>query len=306
MDVSRFRGLAVALVTPFREDGSVDQEAFEEHVEAMIAGGVDVLVPCGTTGESATLDAAEQRALVRAAVRVAAGRVPVMAGAGANDTRKALALAGAAVEEGADALLVVCPYYNKPTQEGLYRHFEAIARSVDVPVCVYNVPGRTASNLRPETMLRLAELENICGIKEASGDLGQVMSLVRDLPHGFLVLSGDDELTLPILALGGDGVISVIANEAPGPMAELVRAGLVGDFESARRIHYRLLPLMRANFVESNPIPVKSALEMLGRMRAHFRLPLTPISDAGARTLRAALEAAGLVVQEPLEAAGIR
>lgn len=306
MEVSRFRGLAVALITPFREDGRVDQAAFEEHVGFMLEGGVDVLVPAGTTGESATLDAAEQRALIRTTVRIASGRVPVMAGAGSNDTRKAVDLARAAEEEGADAVLAVSPYYNKPTQEGLYRHFEAIARAVDIPVFPYNVPGRTSSNMKPETVLRLAEIPNICGIKEASSDLGQVMTLLRDRPEGFLIISGDDELTLAMLALGGDGVISVIGNEAPDQMAKLVHAGLDGDLATAKAIHYRLLALMRANFVESNPIPVKSALELMGRLTAHFRLPLTRIADANARVLRDALVQAGIPLGKAAVAAGVK
>lgn len=294
MDAGRFRGLAVALVTPFREDGGLDEEVLERHVHAMVEGGVDMLLPCGTTGESATLSPDEQLRVIARTIETAAGRVPVVAGASSNRTDEAVSLARAAQEAGADAILSLCPYYNKPTQEGLYAHFEAVARGLEVPLIVYNVPGRTASNIKPGTLMRLAELDNVIGVKEASGDLDQIMTILRDRPDGFRVLSGDDALTLPILALEGDGVVSVVANEAPDLMAELVTAGLEGDFGRARAAHYRLLPLMRANFVETNPIPVKTALAMLGQMEAHFRLPLTPLSAAGRRSLEVALETAGL------------
>lgn len=294
MDLNRFRGLAVALVTPFQENGAVDRERLRHHVTVQIDGGVDMLVPCGTTGESATLAPEEQLEVIAEAVEVAAGRVPVMAGASSNRTDQAVRYAQAAQEAGADAILSLCPYYNKPTQEGLYAHFEAIAGSISVPLFIYNVPGRTASNIKPGTLLRLAELANVAGVKEASGDLDQVMTILRERPDGFLVLSGDDALALPIIALGGDGVVSVVANESPDIMAELVHSALDGDLPRARKAHYRLLPVMRANFVETNPIPVKTALAMMGQMDAHFRLPLTPLTPAGRRTLELALESAGL------------
>jgi 4-hydroxy-tetrahydrodipicolinate synthase len=295
MDLNRYRGTAVAMVTPFKADGSVDEDALARHVTWLIEGGVETLVPCGTTGESATLTAEEQRRVIALTVKAARGRAAVMAGAGANDTREAAARARAAAEAGADAILSVSPYYNKPTPSGLRAHYEAIAKAAALPVFVYNVPGRTGSNVRPDTLFRLAEIENVVGVKEASGDIEQVMTIIERRPAGFLVLSGDDALTLPILALGGDGIVSVVANEAPDLMSRMVRAALAGDMGVARELHYRLLPLMQANFVESNPIPVKTALELLGRMPAHFRLPLVPMSEQGVVTLRAALGRAGLL-----------
>jgi 4-hydroxy-tetrahydrodipicolinate synthase len=295
MELNRFRGTAVALVTPFREDGAIDGAALTRHVQWQVEAGVDVLVPCGTTGESATLSAEEQSEVISLTVRAAAGRAAVMAGAGGNNTRDVVSRAQAAREAGADAILSVSPYYNKPTAAGLYAHYRAIAEAVEIPVFVYNVPGRTASNIKPDTLLRLAEIDNVAGVKEASGDIEQVMTIIGDRPDGFLVISGDDAMTLPIIASGGDGVISVAANEAPDLMSRMVKAALEGDFDSARRLHYRLLPLMQANFVETNPIPVKSALAMMGRMSAHFRLPLVPLTEGGAATLRTALEKAGLL-----------
>jgi 4-hydroxy-tetrahydrodipicolinate synthase len=241
------------------------------------------------------MSAEEQRRVIALTVEAAEGRAAVMAGAGGNDTAEVSRRARAARETGADAVLSVSPYYNKPTPDGLYAHYQAVAASAELPVFVYNVPGRTASNIDADTLLRLAEIDNIAGVKEASGDIEQIMTIIRERPDGFLVLSGDDAMTLPVLALGGDGVVSVVANEAPDLMSELVRAALAGDLERARQRHYELLPLMQANFVETNPIPVKSALEMMGRGAAHFRLPLVPISAAGAQKLRTALERVGLL-----------
>jgi 4-hydroxy-tetrahydrodipicolinate synthase len=295
MELKRFRGTAVALVTPFKASGVVDEAALARHVEWCIEGGVDVLVPCGTTGESATLSAEEQRQVIAHTVQTAAGRAAVMAGAGGNNTADVVRRARAAREAGADGILSVSPYYNKPTPDGLYAHYRAIAEEAELPVFVYNVPGRTASNIRPDTLFRLAEIENVVGVKEASGDIEQIMAVLAGRPDGFLVLSGDDALTLAVLALGGDGVVSVVANEAPDLMSGLVRAALTGDLARARELHYRLLPLMQANFVETNPIPVKSALEIMGRMPAHFRLPLVPPGEGSAAVLREALEQAGLL-----------
>ncbi len=290
----RFRGLGVALVTPMRKDGSVDLDAFALHADAMVVGGVDYLVPCGTTGESATLTSEEQARVIGAAVEVADGRVPVLAGAGANGTHEAVERSVAAHRAGADGILSVAPYYNKPPQEGLYRHFEAVAEAAEIPVVLYNVPGRTSSNILPETVLRLAELPNVVGIKEASGSLAQVTDILARRPEGFLVLSGDDEITLALLGLGADGLISVIANEAPAEITSLVHAGLEGSMEQARKLHFRLLDLMRCNFVETNPIPVKTAVELLGGPEAHFRLPLVPISPECRAKLELALASAGL------------
>ena len=297
--MTEFRGVGVALVTPMRSDGSVDSEALRKHVEFQVKGGVDFLVPCGTTGESATLSPEEQAGVVRAVVTAAEGRVPVMAGAGGNDTARVVELAAAAVEAGADALLSVSPAYNKPTPDGLLAHYGAIAEAVGVDICLYNVPGRTASNMVPAVVLELARIPNVVAVKEASGDLEQIMKLLRERPEGFAVLSGDDSLTLPILGAGGDGVISVVANQAPSEFSGMVHAALEGDFDRARELHYRLLPLMRANFVETNPIPVKTGLALMGRMEENFRLPLTPmISTNHRQVLRRGLRTAGLLPSE--------
>jgi 4-hydroxy-tetrahydrodipicolinate synthase len=288
----RFRGTGVALVTPFAEDGGLDLEAHADHVERMVSGGVEVLVPCGTTGESVTMSREEQRRVIETTVQAASGRVPVMAGAGTNDTREAASLAVAAREAGADAILSVCPYYNKPPQEGLYRHFAAVAEAAEIPVFLYNVPGRTSVNLTADTTLRLAEIPNVAGIKEASGDLEQVASILARRPEGFLVLSGDDELTLPMLALGADGLVSVAANEAPRDVSDMVRLGLDGDFARARLLHFQLLDLMRANFAETNPVPVKKGVELLGGPPARYRPPLTkPTEATESRLVRALVRA---------------
>lgn len=286
----RFRGCHVALVTPFRQDLSVDYDRLKALVNFLLERGVDGIVPCGTTGESATLQADEQENVIRAVVSCVRGRVPVIAGAGTNSTHEAIALARRAEAAGADAILSVTPYYNRPTQEGLYRHYRALAEAVTLPIILYNVPGRTGCNLEPTTVCRLAELPNIIGIKEASGNFNQIMELIRTRPEGFLVLSGDDSFTLPILALGGDGVISVVANEVPREMRALVEAALRGDFATAREWHYKLLPLMTANFLEANPIPVKAALALMGLVEENYRLPLCPPSDATRNRLKRILE----------------
>ncbi len=298
MNASRFRGVGVALVTPFRENGSVDTEALRRHVDYQIDHGVQVLVPCGTTGESATLSADEQALVVRSTVRAADGRFPVLAGAGGSDTADVVRRARAAREAGADGILSVSPAYNKPSQRGLIEHFRAVADAVDCPVVAYNVPGRTASNVLPETLLTLAEVDNIVGVKEASGDVNQIMTILSMRPEGFLVLSGDDSLAMPLIAAGADGVISVVANQAPGLMSRLVGAALRGDFDEARTLHYRLLPLMQANFVETNPVPVKAALQMMGRLEARYRLPLVPLDSENEPRIRRALEEAGLLQAE--------
>jgi len=291
-DMSRFRGVGPALVTPMRPDGSIDLDAFARHVESVIEGGVHFLVPCGTTGENVTMTDEEQRRVIQRCVEVAGGAVPVMAGAGTNDTRRAAELARGAVECGADAILSVSPYYNRPTQEGLFAHFQAVAEAARVPLYVYNVPGRTGSNVEPATILRLAsEVENIGGVKEASGSMAQVMTLLHDRPPGFSVLSGEDDLTYAMLAMGADGVISVAANEAPAGMAAICDRAFDDDWEAALAHHWRLLPLMRANFVETNPIPVKTALEVLGRFDAHFRLPLARMGEQNRALLEEALRA---------------
>ena len=298
MENTQFSGTGVALVTPFRDDGSIDAEALRKHVEFQIENGVAIMVPGGTTGEGVTLSTDEQRLVIRTTVEAAQGRAPVLAGAGGSHTADVVRKARAAREEGADGILSVSPSYNKPTQRGLIEHYRAVAGAVDCPVFIYNVPGRTASNVLPETVLTLAEIENITGVKEASGDVDQVMTLIRERPEGFTILSGDDGLTFPLLALGGDGVISVVANVAPALMAQMVEKALSGDYTGAREMHYRLLPLMRALFIETNPIPVKAALEIMGHAQAHYRLPLVrPTSEVEA-FLRSALTDAGLLVEE--------
>lgn len=297
MDASRFRGVGPALVTPMHADGSLDLEAFEDHVERLVSAGVHFLVPCGTTGESATLEPGEQAEVIRTCVQAAGGRVPVMAGAGTNDTRDAAALARQAAAAGADAILSVSPYYNKPTQEGLFRHYAEVARAAGIPVFVYNVPGRTSTNVLPETLFRLArDVDGIVGVKEASGNLAQVMTILRDRPPGFAVLSGEDDLTYPLMALGADGVVSVAANEVPEAMSHLCDAVLRGEMETALILHWKLLPLLRANFLETNPIPVKTAMEILGHFEAHFRLPLVPLGEESRAALVRALRSAGAPV----------
>ncbi len=294
-DLERYRGTGVALVTPFAADGSVDHAALKRHVETMLEGGVEFLVPCGTTGEIATLTLDERTAVIRTVVEAADGRAPVMAGASSNATADAEDQARAARDAGADSILTVAPYYNKPPQEGMIHHFRAVADAAELPTCIYNVPGRTASNILPDTALRLAEHPSIFAVKEASGDLAQVASILAGRPEGFLVLSGDDELTLPMVALGGDGVVSVVANQAPGPFSDLVRAALAGDLEEARALHFRLLRLMRANFVETNPMPVKTGVALLGGPEARVRAPLCGVSPKTLEVVRDALVTAGLL-----------
>lgn len=288
------RGAMTALVTPFREQGELDTDALRALARWQVERGIHGLVPCGTTGEAATLDPDEHRQVIEIVVQAVEGRVPVVAGCGSNDTRRTVEAARRAARAGADALLVVTPYYNKPNASGMTAHYRAVAEATDRPVIVYNVPGRTAQNLGVELTLRLAEIPGVAAVKEASGDLDQIGAILAARPDGFAVLSGDDSLTLPILALGGDGVISVVSNEAPREMAALVSAALEGDFESARRVHFRLLPLMKANFAETNPVPVKSAMSLLGHCRPTPRSPLGPPERATVERIRAALEEAGI------------
>ncbi len=289
-----FEGVLTALVTPFR-DGGVDERALQELVELQIAGGVDGLVPCGSTGEAATLSHAEHRRVIEVVVAAARGRVPVVAGTGSNNTREALELTRHAKEAGADGALLIAPYYVKPTQEGLIEHFATIARETAFPLVVYNVPGRTASNLLPATLARLAEIEQVVGVKESCGDLHQIAQTIAACPEDFHVISGDDWATLPILSLGGRGVISVCSNVAPGDMVEMVRAFRAGDLARARDTYFRLLPLMDALFCESNPIPVKAAMALRGLISDQIRLPLTPISAPNRERLQAALKEYGLL-----------
>jgi 4-hydroxy-tetrahydrodipicolinate synthase len=290
------RGCATALVTPFRPDGSVDEARFRALVDRQIAGGVKLLVPCGTTGESATMSDDEQQRVIGLAVEVARGRARVIAGAGGNATAGTARRAVAARKLGADAVLVVAPYYNKPTQAGLTAHFRAVAEAVpDLPMMLYNVPGRTGSNIEAATTLALArEVRSIVAVKEASGNLAQMMAILRDRPAGFLVFSGDDQLTLPLIALGAEGIVSVASNEVPDLMSHLTDLALAGKWDAARELHYRLLPLMDANFIESNPGPVKAALALMGLLEERFRLPLVPVQDKTRARLREVLDQLGL------------
>lgn len=286
-------GCGTALVTPFRRDGSLDEKALRGLVEWQIEEGVHFLVPCGSTGEAQTMTLEEQQRVVGITVEVAAGRVPVVAGAGSNDTRRAIEQSVAMKEAGATHLLHVSPAYNKPPQRGIVKHFTTVAEAVDLPIVVYNVPGRTGSNMTAATTLALAEVPNIVAVKEASGDLGQIERILRDRPAGFGVLSGDDSITLPLMVMGGDGVISVVSNVTPRVMATLVQAAAAGDYETARAMHELIGPWMEAAFVESNPIPVKAGLAMARRIQNVLRLPLVPLAEAHVRKVRDALIAAG-------------
>jgi 4-hydroxy-tetrahydrodipicolinate synthase len=291
------RGCATALVTPFTAGGAVDEERVRALVERQITGGVRVLVPCGTTGESATMTDEEDQLVIRLTIETARGRARVVAGTGSNATAAAVEYSRKARELGADGVLVVAPYYNKPTQEGLYAHFRAVAESVaGLPVVIYNVPGRTSSNIAAATALRLArEVENVAAIKEASGNLSQIMEILRGRPEGFRVLSGDDALTLPLVALGADGLISVASNEAPALVSRMVDLALAGRFNEARELHFRLLPLMEANFIESSPGPVKAAMALMGLLGENLRLPLVAVGEKTRERMREVLGELGLL-----------
>jgi 4-hydroxy-tetrahydrodipicolinate synthase len=293
MTDTRLTGCGTALATPFTRGGEIDERALRGFVDWQIDEGIDFVVPCGSTGEAATMTPAEQRRVVEITVEQARGRVPVVAGAGNNDTRKAVETSKMMKEVGATHLLHVSPAYNKPPQRGIVAHFLAIAEAVDLPVVVYNVPGRTGSNVEAATTLELAKHPRIVAVKEASANLPQITDCIVGRPNGFTVLSGDDELTLPILALGGDGLISVISNVVPKLMTELVRLGRAGKLEEARALHLRLLPWMRAAFIESNPLPVKAALAMIGKMENVLRLPLVPMDEKKHDVVRSALKTAG-------------
>ena len=291
-----FRGTGTALITPFKTGGRLDEEALRKLVEFQVKNGVEALLPTGTTGESVTLSDDEQARVVEIVASQARGRVKVIAGAGSNSTSKAIALSKRVLAAGADGVLSVGPYYNKPTPEGYYRHFAAIAEATDAPVVVYNVPGRTASNIEAETMLRMAEeVPGIAGVKEASGNFGQIMEILRHRPGGFAVWSGDDAITLPLIALGADGIVSVVSNEVPGMFSNMIRFCLKHDFEKALKLHNKLLPLMNFNFVESNPIPVKAALALMGMVKEEYRLPMVPLSDKHRPKLKKILEDLDLV-----------
>ena len=301
----QFIGCGTALVTPFQPDFSLDEVALRKLIQRQIRGAVDFLVPCGTTGESPTLTHAEHLRVVEITLEEAAGKIPVLAGAGGYNTQEVIDLCRELEALGADGLLSVTPYYNKPTQEGLYQHYRAIAQSTRLPIVLYNVPGRCGTNLEPATVKRLAPISNIVGIKEASGNIGQMCSLANAVPNDFVILSGDDAITLPLFALGGRGVISVASNEIPEEMGQLCRHGLRREFEQARKIHRRFLPLMEINFVESNPIPVKAALALMGLLEPVWRLPLVAPKAENRERIQAVLESLQLTERTAVAAASV-
>jgi 4-hydroxy-tetrahydrodipicolinate synthase len=282
-----FRGTGTALITPFTSNDEIDIKSIKKIVDFQIKGGVEAIIPAGTTGESATLTEDEQALVVKTVVKYANGKVKIIAGAGSNSTHHAMTLAKRMLAQGADGILSVCPYYNKPTQEGFYRHYASIASAIDAPIIMYNVPGRTASNMDASTTIRLAKnFSNIVGIKEASGNFGQIMEILKNRPAGFGVWSGDDAITLPLIALGADGIISVVSNETPKLFSEMVRFCLNGEFNKALKLHNRLLELMNFNFIESSPIPVKAILASMGLIEENYRLPLVPLSDKHRQTMK--------------------
>jgi 4-hydroxy-tetrahydrodipicolinate synthase len=290
-----FQGSLVAMVTPFR-DGKVDEAALRELVEFHVKSGTDGLVPCGTTGESPTLSHAEHKRVIEIVVEAAAGRIPVVAGTGSNSTAEAIDMTVHAAKAGADGALLVSPYYNRPTQQGLYEHFRAIAEAASgLPLILYNIQGRTAVNIETDTVARLAEISNIVGVKEASGSLDQMTAVILACGPDFSVVSGDDSLTLPLMAVGGRGVISVVANFLARDVAEMTHAALEGDWKRARELHWKLFPVCRGMFIETNPIPVKEAMAMLGMIRAEWRLPMCPMGDANRDRLRKILVHAGVL-----------
>ena len=289
------RGCGTALVTPFRKDGSVDEAALRRLVQFQLREGIDFLVPCGTTGETPTLEHGEYMGVIRLVLDEVKGKVPVIAGVGGNNTRKVIDLANEVQALGVQGILSVAPYYNKPTQEGLYEHFKAIAEATDLPVILYNVPGRTSSNIEPATVARLSKIPNVVGIKEASGSITQQMTVLTSVKSGFAVLSGDDAFTFPLMALGGVGVISVISNEIPRQVTNLTHLLLEGKYSEARTLNAQLLPLMQVNFIETNPIPVKAALAMMGMIEEVYRLPLVPMKAENRAKLEKVLAAHGLL-----------
>ena len=289
-----FEGTLTALITPFR-NGAVDEPALRALIERQIDAGIDGLVPCGSTGESATLSYAEHHRVVEITIEAAAGRVPVIAGTGSNSTREAIDITQHAKQAGADGALLLSPYYNKPTQEGIFLHYAAVAHETGLPIVVYNIPGRTASNITPATIARLAQVENIVGVKESSGDLDQIAHVVAACPDDFAVVSGDDALTLPLLAVGGKGVISTSSNVAPAQIADIVRRFQAGDTRGALEAHQSLLPLFDALFCETNPIPVKAAVEALGLCDGEIRLPLTPITPPNLERLKMVMKELGIL-----------
>jgi len=289
-----FHGALTAIITPFR-DGAVDEAALRNLIEWQIQSGIDGLVPCGSTGESATLSHAEHERVIKITIEQARKRVPVVAGTGSNSTAEAIRLTASAREMGADGALLISPYYNKPTQDGIYKHYKMVADSVDLPIFAYNIPGRTGSNIAPETFARLAEIRNISGVKEASGSTEQTSDILRLTNGKFTVLSGDDALTVPLMAIGAKGVIATIGNAMPRETHEMAAAGLAGDFERARQLHYKMLPLMRTLFIETNPICIKQALAFMGKCCNELRMPLVPMTPPAAERLKAAMKELRLI-----------
>ena len=291
-----FTGCGTALVTPFKRDLSLDEFTLRSLVRRQIDAGINFLVPCGTTGESPTLTREEHLRVVEITLEEAKGKVPVLAGAGGYNTHEVIDLARELEAMGADGILSVTPYYNKPTQEGLYQHYAAIAPAVRLPIVVYSVQGRTGVNVEPATLARLARIENIVGVKEASGNISQMATILNEVPSSFTVLSGDDAITIPLCALGGRGIVSVVSNQIPAEMTQLAQHCLAGDFAAARAIQARYLPLMNVNFVESNPIPVKAAMALMGLLEPVYRLPMVPPSSANLAKIEKVLESIGLLV----------
>jgi 4-hydroxy-tetrahydrodipicolinate synthase len=293
---NRLKGCGTALVTPMKSDSSIDEKSLRALVEWQVESGIDFLVPCGTTGETPTLTFDESLHVINIVIGAAAGRVPIMAGATSNATREAVEKAKqVAALQGVDYILTASPYYNKPTQEGQYQHFKAIAEAIDKPIVLYNVPGRTAANIEPATLARLAQIKNIVGVKEASGNISQIADVCTAVPEDFLVFSGDDAITLPVISLGGVGIISVASNEIPREMAELTRLALANKWNEARAIHRKFLPLMQINFIESNPMPVKAALAMMGKIEENYRLPMVKMKPDTRAKLETVLKQCGLI-----------
>jgi 4-hydroxy-tetrahydrodipicolinate synthase len=297
-----FQGCGTAMVTPFRKDGSLDEQTLRSLVKRQIEEGINFLVPCGTSGESPTLTHKEHLRVVEITLEEARGRVPVLAGAGGYNTAEVIELAKEIKAMGADGILSVTPYYNKPTQEGLYQHYKAIASAVKLPIIVYSVQGRTGVNVEPATLKRLSEIEYVIGVKEASGNISQMAQVVQQVPSGFAVLCGDDSIAIPLIALGGHGVVSVVSNEIPREFTSLTQLALANDFAGARKLQREYLPLMEVNFVESNPIPVKAAMALMGLLEPVWRLPLCPPSAANLAKIEKVLEALGLAAGRSVHA----
>ena len=296
MKLTTIKGTITALVTPFNQDDSIDFPSLDKLIDFQIENKIDGILVCGTTGESPTLSTKEKTDIISHSVEYAAGRVPIIAGTGSNDTIESVKMTQIAKDRGADAALIVTPYYNKPTQDGLFEHFRFVADSVDLPQIIYNVPGRTGTNILPETQLKIAEeCENIIATKEASGDIAQMAEIIHHMPDGFVLMSGDDLLTVPIISIGGNGVISVVSNIMPAKFKKLTDLALDGKYNQARKIHYEMLDIMNMNFIESNPIPVKGALAAMGMIKEEYRMPMFPLKIKNKEIVRAALKKEGLI-----------